>query len=394
FATSFPLFAGTILGDGYRTKIEDKSSFRYGLFRAKKNRRVLEKVLILIPHAPEHIDLYVHYLDLYDESELIVSQCSQLLKRRIPYEYVIGELWKTLAKLAKRGQKKKLIKLAFRTVSNKYIGNGAKIGAYSFLCSCEKDGLGEFSSWGKSADSVSLSFVTPFIDLQTSGGKKLLPLILSRPLPDPALGITSNILQSRERLSSVKPDARKLHPIVLNSYQILGLMKSSIAHPRNPLGKLLQRSYSLPLWEKWMALLGNDYHFAYEILLQAESVFQINPSSWLSHLDSFNDLLTRKFQNLLDRYKLKGSVRIIDKRGRRIDIGVILSNPTFAKAFPSLVGKLVSIHKRRSMAPSTHPYDKPSGNRTIRVKDRERDKLKRVFGQMISELIAFSNAYL
>jgi len=375
-------------------KVVDKSSLRFGLFRAKKNHKVLEKVLRLIPYAPEHIDLYMHYLGQYDNSEMIVKHSTKLLRKRIPYEYVAGELWKTLARLAKKSQKRGLVNLAIKTLKNKYIGNGAKIGAYSFLCSCERDGLGKLSLWLKAADSISLSFVTPYLDLDTLGGKALLPLVISRKLPDPILGLTGNILQSKDRLSKIKLNPSKTHPAVLSGFRLLGLAKSTAVIPRNPLGRLLHNKFGTPLWDKWTDLLGKDYLFAYDILLQAESLYFINPSSWLAHLDSFNEISTRKLQDLLMRKGIKGAIGLVDKHGKRLDIGVILNTRTFHTAFPKLVNKLSTIHKRRSNAPSTHPYDKPSGKRTIKVNDRERVRLRKIFSEMVVELINTASSYL
>lgn len=373
--------------------VKDRSTFRFGLLRATKNQRILRKVLRLIPHGPENIDFYIRYINLYETSSLIVSTCSMLLKQRIPYDYVIGELWKVIARLGTNKEKRALINLATRTIENEQAGRGAKVGAYSFLASCEKSGLGEYSNWAKRADSISLSFVAPYVDLTTTGGKKLGNAIFARKSPDPSLGLISNILKTGVRMTTFRlPD--ELPAPVLNTYQTLGLIKSAKKAIRNPIGRLLQRRYQVTTWSKWLEFLGKDYQLAHEILVQADGLFKINASSWLAGIDAFNELLTRSLQKVLHTNHLPGAVTLIDRKGRNVDIGVILSNQHFEKAFPSLVPILNTIHKRRSQVPITHPYDKPSGKRNIQVNVRERDKLKKVFCKSVIEVISIASPHI
>jgi hypothetical protein len=186
-----------------------------------------------------------------------------------------------------------------------------------------------------------------------------------RQSPDPALGLLPNILASKSRLAGARLRSQKMHAASIYSYQALGLLASSGSPPRNPLATLLKRKYGIPSWSKWSKFLGRDYKFAYGIIYQAESLYAANPSAWISHLDSFADLVTRKFQIVLQINSLTGAVPIVGGNGKNIDIGAILTNQTFINAFPNLVGKLSSIHKRRSQVPATHPYHKPSGKKTV-----------------------------
>ena len=74
-----------------RIIVKDRTLLRYVLFRAPASDEILQIVLSIWEHYPEHTDAYVAFLENYQRSDGIVELASRLLNSEYPYDYVQGE---------------------------------------------------------------------------------------------------------------------------------------------------------------------------------------------------------------------------------------------------------------------------------------------------------------
>jgi len=130
-----------------KVTIKDKTLFRYILFRAPQSEDVLKIVLRAWEHYPEHTDAYVAFLENYRRCDSAVRLGIRLLESNYPYDYVQGDLWKLVARMGKSSELVRLTQLAIETVRNSDSGHACRLGAYIFLCRCDKAGLGNFEKW-------------------------------------------------------------------------------------------------------------------------------------------------------------------------------------------------------------------------------------------------------
>jgi retron-type reverse transcriptase len=93
-------------------KIIDKSRFRYVMYRAPADRKILSKVLRLLPRHPEHIDAFVAYFSNFNRNRSIIKAVLNYLKSGLPYSYVRGELWQILARMGKLSDLNSALSLA------------------------------------------------------------------------------------------------------------------------------------------------------------------------------------------------------------------------------------------------------------------------------------------
>ncbi len=88
------LFLSSLCGRPYR--VQDKTRLRYALYRAEPDAQILRRVAKLVPHHPEHADVFFTYLRRFDARRSIVELCVDTI-RRSAYAYVRGEAWLVLA---------------------------------------------------------------------------------------------------------------------------------------------------------------------------------------------------------------------------------------------------------------------------------------------------------
>ena len=371
-----------------RIEIKDRSKLRYTLFRASASDKVLEYVLRLWSHAPEHVDAFVVFLENYDRVDEVLSLCIDLLEKRYPYDFVRGEMWKLLARMATPREMRPLVELAIDTVKNTKKGSAARVGAYAFLCKCEMFEMGAYSNWLTWEKSSIIQAVSaPYLEITDHSGLETARRMLSRTFPDPSLAIVRNLQLANISLDQLGKSKQELSAIVQNVYHVAGLLPGRPRYRADPIGNIFTERYSVQKWNKWKSVFGSEYQHALMMLTQAEAYFSSHLSTWLSHQDSFNDVLFRAFQSLLNARGAAGAVATVNAGGRLIDFGNLINQGPFTRAYPILAGHLQAVHDRRNTLPSSHPYDKKTGAKAQPLKKAEQRNLAARLTVVYNEII-------
>jgi hypothetical protein len=262
--------------------------------------------------------------------------------------------------------------LAIDTIKKAKKGSAARIGAYAFLCRCEGVGLGAYTKWLTWEEAALIQAISaPYLTISLENDLEAVKQMLNRSVPDPALALTQNLSDAGLKIDQIGKSKDELLAIVQNVYHVAGILPGKPKYRADPIGKILTKRYKAKKWSKWDVIFGSDYQHAHMILTHAEALFDSQFSAWLNHQDSFNDVLFRGFQTLLDKKGATGAIPIVDGHGRLINYGVLLCHGTFTRAYPTLSGHLQAIHDRRNLLPSSHPYEKRTGAKAKPLKKAE-----------------------
>jgi hypothetical protein len=369
-------------------EVADRSRFRLALFRAPKSRRILNRVVRLWEHYPEHTDAYVAFLSNYGRTKQVIELSTRLLRERYPYGYVRGELWKLLARTGAADELKDLVELAIEAIRQSKKGVAARLGAFSFLCACQHHGLGNYSKWVKwEKNALIQCLVAPYVGLSSEAERDVVGQMLERSAPEPALGLAWVLFRNATSPTTLGVDSARIHPVARAAYSRLGLLPPAPAPRADAVDLLLVRRYRIPRWNRWRAALGPEYRHAHQILLLADALFEADPSSWLMHQDAFNDALFRAFQGLLAARGDPGAIATVGRKGKLKDYGALVQEGAFVAAHPALAAELQTVHDRRVRTPAAHAYEKVGGRKTVPLKKREQHQLvgalKRAYGEVI-----------
>ena len=192
------------------------------------------------------------------------------------------------------------------------------------------------------------------------------------------------------RLGTIGLRQRDLDLACRNSLKGMGIIRRhNHAHRRDMVGETLHELYGCVKSTSWHELLGNKYDHALEIVIEAKVRFTTSPSDWLSHQDSFNDLMLRRFIDFLTSKSLPGSRSTVSRNGALIAYGVLLDSrhSPFYIQHPQIGSRLHALHDRRNKLPGSHPYDLRGGRKNAWLKASERSglsaKLKVALNQVI-----------
>lgn len=375
------------------TQVVDKSKLRYALFRAPTSQRILNAVIRLWTHYPEHTDAYMVFLENYGRSTQAVNLATEQLSARYPYDYVRGEFWRLLARMAEPAEMRSLVDLAMEAAKDHRKGNAARMGAQVFLCSCERSGLGKYSRWIENEENPLVqAFVAPHMLVGCTGGQQAAQRLLRRSLPDPALALTEGLFRSRLTPLDFGVVESDLGTVVQHVYAAIGLIAPRGRRLVDPVGTTLVKRYRVPRWKGWRPLFDSEYKHAHSILLWAERCFDSDRSAWLTWQDSFNDTLFRALQTILNDRGAAGAIATKDTKGKLKDFGLMLNDATFTSAYPDLAKPLQDVHNRRVTVPSAHPYEKQAGTRAIPLAKHEQRDLAARLNRLYSEIIAVGNS--
>jgi hypothetical protein len=123
------------------------------------------------------------------------------------------------------------------------------------------------------------------------------------------------------------------------------------------------------------------------LLKIADSYFETHFTSWLSHQDTFNEVLFKVLQEFLANKGTSGAISLIDKKSKPIKFGVLIKNPIFKATYPDLQDDFSKVHRRRNHLPSSHAYDEKTGDKAKPLKKDDRDKLRKYLTHAYSEII-------
>lgn len=365
--------------DGKPYRVKDKTRLRYVLFRAQPDWRVLQRVLHLIPHHPEHTDAFFTFINRFGYSKPVERLSIDLIQRN-PYPYVRGEAWYVLARYRLLQGKLSPITIAQLTrramdVAKKTTGNFMeKWGVLHFLCASEKmtgNRYSRFLMYQPALLQSSLSHVLPSSAFQTDGVAKS---FLRRSSIEPGLSICSSLHSLEVGPTNFRIQTSDLPSQVRNTLCELGVI--SIGGVQiDPIAEILERRYGLARGRSWRLLLGIEYIHALGLLKQAEAAFFSGMSFWLACQNSFNHAIFVALQKYLNANGIVGACSYIGGNGQLVDFGTMLDTPgPFSRHYPSIGGCFRDMNTRRNRLPVSHPYEKKTGIQTKHLKVQERNK--------------------
>jgi len=376
--------------DPTKKKMVDKTLFRFALFHAPKSQHILKLVLKLWRRFPEHTDAYVAFLESFGNSKAVLKYARAIVRAKYPYDFVNGEMWKLIARMSSPSEMRPLCQNAIDIVKSRTSQPATVIGALVFLCSAQNQGLGNYASFlGLIKHPLIQEFAAPFLPLSTSVGLRAAKQILLRSTPDAALSLTRSFQIAKINLSSILPK-RSLHRVVQIVYEKAGIISAIRPAQHDAIGALLAKRYKVPNWSSWKKLLGVEYAHAQSTLIQANAYFEHHYTPWLAHQDAFNDVIFRALQKALAVAGSPDAIPTTNQSNELIDYGKLIHQINFVQAHRSLAKNLQSIHGRRNRLPSSHPYDKKSGAKSIPVKRSERRLLIKKLSQAYLEIIRIS----
>ncbi len=374
---------------GRPQKIKDKSRFRYVMYRAPKNTEILNIVLRLLPRHPEHIDAFISYFGNYNRRPRIAREVLKYLKNGVPYSYVRGELWHVVARLAGKNEMYLGLPTAREDSRNRKNCMALSWGVMSFLIQCEKAGLSRLGPRLKAEHPMSRALLAPiFPDREFSPGGQITTLLKGN-LMEQLAG--ARALQKRKLpINALGLKQTGLQGSCLQTLKSLGVVRRHHRiTSRDWIDEKLNSLYECKVTSIWWELLESDYEHANQIMIEAEALYHMSPSSWLPLQDSFFDVVTRKFFEFLVMKNIEKELKIINKNGELIKYGVrIGEQDRFAVIYPEIANSLRIIHKRRNEIPASHPYGAKGGAPNKWLKKKEQKKLVREIKNPVDAIAA------
>lgn len=367
----------------------DISKVKYILKVSEKNDKILQMVLKNLSKHPELVDEFCQFLMNYIDSPKVAEKIyKKALENPSLYEYVDGKYWGLLSNFViDNNVKNKYINIAIkRLIKSNKTAYSLKLGLYNFLCSTDNKLI---LSWlGNENSSLLQSFVVPNIPRKCIGSKEYIDLInkfAERSNYEPMLAAI------KELILCSKVDLLKN----LNmSNDPSGVVKNTLGKPEDidSIGQILSRRYEINYTKKWRNLLDKDYKHANNILFLADKSYYIDRNSWVNYTDAFNEIIVRKFLDILKiQYPNVNWPVTIDRNNRNVDYGKLLDeNNQFSKEFEKISDGFRIFHKRRSETPASHAYDKKTLKTTKLVTRKEQkllfNLLKTTYSLFIIEL--------
>ena len=375
-------------------RIKDKSRARYVFFNAEPCPELTKYAVRLLPRHPELIDAFVKYFSNCKRSTSIVSACERMLKRT-HYEYVQGELWHILAEMMTQSEMRRFLGKAVNIAKNNNANLSVKWGALHFLCRAEEDGLGKYSKFLQyQKNSLLQALLVPIIPNNRYGKDDVVRKLLKRTSFEPGLMLAQELAKRKLNHNNFGCKSSSLPKQVQNVFRELGLIRGPMGKV-DPMGEILSKRYGIAAWDKWRDVFGGEYVHGLQILSAADAIFDSGKSKWLGLQNSFNHAMFLVVQKCMQKYKMKSVCKLIDKRGRAIDYGVLLDkNQVFPRVYPRIANGLRLSNDRRNSLRESHPYCKRSGKRTTWLTKGEQDKLKKKLKESYQEIIKLLSGVL
>jgi retron-type reverse transcriptase len=375
-------------------RIADKTRVRYILFNAEPSAKLLGYVLKLLPHHPEHIDVFAYYLNHYKRSKKIIRVCCELAMSS-PYEYVQGELWHIMARMMTAIEMKKFLNKARQMARSNTKCFMLKWGACHFLCQAERMGLGRQSKYAVGQKtpllkSLLVSVMPDSFYLPNGDVAK----VLKEKDYEPSLALASEMIKKDLKCRHYDITAGDLASQSRNVFQKLGLVRGRHIFI-DPMGEIMTRRFGVIQWDGWRKLFGTKYWHSLQILAAGDPLYDVGRSEWLKLINSFNDSLFHVFQRFLHNKGLSGAILLTYKKnGKSIPYGKLVEkNGAFDLAYPNIAGGLRGCNERRNSLPSSHPYT-DKGGRTKWLTSKEQKTLHPKLKTAYREIIKITQANL
>lgn len=355
--------------------IKDKSHFRYVMYRAPADGKILTKVLRLLPKHPEHIDAFVAYFANFSKRHAITNAVLDYLASGLPYSYVRGELWQVLTRMSNRKELTSGLPLARMDAKKRLDCVVLSWGVMHFLLRCENEGLSHFGKRLRSETPMGRALLAPFLPEKEFTSSGFVKTLLKGTLEE-QLAATRELQKRHVSLGALGLRQRDLSPLCRNVLRTLGVIRRRHHIATDWICEGLTALYgcrNIPIWRR---LLASEYEHALQFIIEAKVRYQGTYSEWLSLQDSFNDIAIRQFFRFLISKGLPGHSSITTRSGSLVKYGSLIGVSTpFDAQYHSIADLLRQIHRRRNSLPGSHPYDERGGARNRWLKKFERDIL-------------------
>ncbi len=374
---------------GKPLKVQDKSRFRYVMYRAPADSCFMNAVLRLMPRHPEHIDAFAAYFSNFGKRPKIARDAIAFLEDGLPYSYVRGELWHIVARLGALNELKRALPLARKDARNRSGCVALSWGVMHFLIRCEREGLVRLGRRLASECSVSRALLAPIIPDREFSKDGCLEDLLKGSIEE-QLAAAREMQKRGLSLNSVGIRQRNLPSTCRNSLKALGVVRRQYRDERDWIAETLASLYGCAEVRVWRGLFTTEYEFASQILMEAEAMFPTSYSNWLKLQDSFNDILVRELFRFMESKGLPGHSRTVARNGNLVKYGILISvDSPFDRNHNAIADKLRRLHNRRSRLPGSHPYDERGGARNHWLTKKERDTLVSSFIGCLNDIVSF-----
>lgn len=357
---------------GRPLRIEDRSALRQVLFAGPPDPRTRDQALKMLPRHPEEIEAFSFYLRQFPGSPPLMRALEALLRSDLPYPYVRARLWE-LAGIVGGPHPTwmtKLLPLADREWSAA-TDPSLRWGLCRFFLSCRGQlGRPAIKQRFRSLDPAFQAHLTPQIPASEFNANGLAARLLEGGPATVAMCLAPSLAAQGINHVSLGLQARQLDRGTQHVFRSVGLIKGRPASTTDPVQSILSERFGCPPGCKWKRLLGASYAHSLSILRVSDRAYDSNPSSWLQHLDSFNDVVVRCIiEELMTRGLPGGAKTTIGSSRKLVPYGAFLTGThPFATGFPSVSGALDRVHQRRNRLPASHAYHLQGGapNRYLR----------------------------
>jgi len=387
--SSEPKTAARIFENAFSEKNFDISKVRYILKVSDGNDDILKKILCNITQYPDLVSEIFKFLSNYSSNSTIAKKIyNNVLKEHYGYEFVEGKYWELLSYFnLDKTIKEKYIEVAIDRLKRAKKKPALRLGIYKFLAST---GNSLVIKWLQNEEYAFIqALVVPYIGESCYNKDEFLNLInrfLKRTSYEPAL------VSIKQLIFNFKIDI--LQKLNKPNKDTSGVLNNTLGKSEkiDTIGQILKNRYDIIYFNKWRKFLGKVYEHANKLIYYANKSFYIDRSVWTNYIDSFNDIVIRKFIELLNvkRLYIKWP-KIIDKNGDNIDIGVVIDkNNKLSKEYPNIIGEFRKFHERRSTTPASHAFVKKTVKPTKIIRSKEQkelsDCLKNSYNNLINEL--------
>jgi retron-type reverse transcriptase len=359
--------------------ITNTTKFKHFLYRGMVCPEHLDVLLRLFIKYPDLSDAFTQYFRKFQDNETIINYEVRIIKaKRFPYQYVEGNVWLLLASIDKNQMSSELRSIAEKRIllpaskTNPYL----RYGLLSYLAPYSKDIPKRiFNKFLYEESPVFLALLLP--TLASTFSPEHYALILRqcfiRTKPDAGLVASYRLAIDNIRYEQLAVPRRQKAP-VRNCLVGLGIQKSKVLPDITPFQELIQKRFQIQVSD-WKPFLKREYNHAHKVLALADKAFEMNRSSWMCLMDSFNEILTRA----LIRKDRAIRQKLVDPDGKLVDYGALLKGNSFLAKYGLIDDVFLKVHERRCSIPEAHPYEKHSQRRTTFLKPGEQ---KHHFGQL------------
>jgi len=379
--------------EGRPLRCKDKSRFRYVLYRAPASPKILGWCIKLMPLHPEHIEAFVAYFGNYNRSKSLERAICKLLRDGVPHDYVRGQLWHVLARIAGKNTLADMEETAKKEYRAKKNCPVHVWGLLHFLLKCEKGGLGKHLRLIPGSHWIPKSLLPPVFPARAFAPKSVTSKILQSKNFEEGIAIARELRNRSVSLHEIGLRQSQLDGRVQTVLKGLGVIQRRRNHAVDEVGQLLNSRYDVKVEGVWRDLLKSEYEHALQLLIEADQCYGPNRSHWLQYQNSFNDLMCRLLICALQSKGKLGPCKVVASNGKRVKFGNLVSSDTpLDRGFPSIALALREVNQRRNKLPGSHPYDEKGGGKnkwlTAQGQHRLKNKLKAAYQEIYNHLKA------